>query len=360
MKGYLILEDGTTFEGKLHGEIKRTFGEVVFNTSMTGYQEILTDPSYYGQIAVLTYPLIGNYGIDNSVNQSKSIKVRGLVVSEFNNYVDESDSNSYSLNEFLLNNHITCISDIDTRHLTKIIREKGVINGLIISSLSSMPTLIKDIKEYENIKPVYKISTKNIYKLKPKGQSLKRVGVLDFGIKKNILDSLLARGIELIIFPADTDFETINSYKIDGVFLSNGPGDPKELINIIETVKKIIDHYPTFGICLGHQLIALALECNTKKMKFGHRGANQPVKDIFNNRVYITAQNHGYVVEENTIDLDKITITHINVNDNTVEGISHKFKPVFSVQYHPEASPGPKDSDYLFDSFLKLLLKKEA
>lgn len=359
MKGYLYLENGDIFEGKLYGYIPNSLdivGELVFNTSMTGYQEILTDPSYYGQIVVLTYPLIGNYGINYNVNQSSSIKVTALVVSEFNNNNFHNNSEE-NLEKFLIKNKITCISDVDTRALTKIIRKDSSIRAKIVKELKNTSSIITDIKSFENKGVVYKITTSKNYTLNPKKSNGKKVAVMDFGIKKNILNSLLSRGFKLKVFKASTSFEEIKNYNPDGVFLSNGPGDPEELIDIIEVVKKLIDNYPVFGICLGHQLIALASGFKTEKMKFGHRGGNHPVKDLILNKIYITPQNHGYAVKKDSIDENKAIITHINLNDGSIEGLRLKNKLTFSVQYHPESSPGPMESEYLFDLFSDLIFK---
>lgn len=357
MKGYLLLEDGTKFEGDVFGCKENTTGEVVFNTGMTGYQEVLTDPSYYGQIVVMTYPLIGNYGINEDDDQSYKPMVKGFVIREGN----ESFSNwrgAESLEDYFFKHNLTGIQGIDTRALTKIIREKGTMRGKIIVDDQSAESHMKDIVAFSNTDAVDHVTTKNIYDIKPE---LLKVAVMDFGIKRNILRSLSMKNIELRVFPAHTTAEEIKAYNPDGIFLSNGPGDPAELLDVIENVKKLLNYKPIFGICLGHQLLAWAYGGNTRKMTYGHRGSNHPVKDLLLDRVFITSQNHGYEVIRESLDEEMIEITHVNVNDGTVEGMRHKELPIFSVQYHPEACPGPADSVYLFDQFLDLMLNhKEA
>ncbi len=351
MKGQLFFEDGTIFEGEIFGYQNDTLGEVVFNTGMTGYQEILTDPSYYGQIVVMTYPLIGNYGINDDDMQSFSPKVKGFIVREayekFSNWRGKE-----SLNDYLLKNKIVGLMGIDTRALTKYLRDKGTMAGKIIVGEMNEDSIFKEIRKFYNHNAVDNVTTNYIYSLKPK---LPKVAVLDFGIKKNILDSLIKMNIEVTVYPANTLAEKILKDNPDGIFLSNGPGDPSELNEIIENIKNLIGKKPMFGICLGHQLISLALGGRTTRLKYGHRGTNQPVKDLNHDRVYITSQNHGYVVEEDSLDKEKIEISHINLNDGSIEGIRHKELPLFSVQFHPEASPGPQDTAYLFEDFLKML-----
>lgn len=351
MKGYLLFEDGTKFEGEIFGYQKESVGEIVFNTGMTGYQEILTDPSYYGQIVVMTYPLIGNYGVNSEDIESNDPKVKGLVVREiYDGFSNWRGSNT--LEEYLSDHRIIGLQGIDTRALTKYLRDKGSMNGKIIIKDQYSNSDIEDIKNFNNKNIVEKITTKNSYALKPR---LPKVAVLDFGIKSNIIKSLLKRNMELTIYPALTPAEEILKDEPDGIFLSNGPGDPSELTQVINNIKKLIKIKPVFGICLGHQLISLALGGKTSKLKYGHRGTNHPVKDLMKDRVYITSQNHGYVVEEESLDMENIEITHINLNDGSIEGIRHKKLPVFSVQFHPEASPGPQDTAYLFDEFLQMI-----
>jgi len=353
MKGYLLLEDGTKFYGDVFGCKENTTGEVVFNTGMTGYQEVLTDPSYYGQIVVMTYPLIGNYGINADDCQSHKPMVKGFVIREGN----ESFSNwrgAESLEDYFFKHNLTGIEGIDTRALTKIIREKGTMRGKIIIDDQTEDIHMEDIESFSNKDAVDHVTTKNTYDIKPE---LLKVAVMDFGIKRNILRSLSLKNIELRVFPAHSTVEEIKAYEPDGLFLSNGPGDPSELTNVIDNIKALLDYKPIFGICLGHQLLAWAYGGSTRKMTYGHRGSNHPVKDLLLDRVFITSQNHGYEVIRESLNEENIEITHLNVNDGTVEGMRHKELPVFSVQYHPEACPGPADSVYLFEQFLDLMLK---
>lgn len=353
-KGYLVLSDGTVYEGRAWGAMDAAPGEVVFNTSMTGYQEILTDPSYYGQIVVMTYPLIGNYGIFRGDNQSRKPYVKGFVVREL--YDDEDHWRSEdNLEEFLIREGIIALDGIDTRALTKKIRDVGVMAGHIIVDEEKIESTIENLKDFELTEAVMNVTTEKSYTLEPEKWNGKHVAVMDFGIKRNILNSMLYRGLKLTVFPADAGAKDILSIDPDGIFLSNGPGDPKELTSTIETIKELLNEKPIFGICLGHQLLCLAFGGDTVKLKYGHRGGNHPVKDLVRDKVVITSQNHGYVVLEASLNKEKIEITHLNVNDETIEGMRHKTLPIFSVQYHPEASPGPKDSEYLFDVFANMI-----
>lgn len=351
MKGKLLFKDGTTFEGEVFGYHNEVVGEVVFNTGMTGYQEILTDPSYYGQIVTMTYPLIGNYGVNDDDSESFSPKVKGFIVREiYDNFSNWRGTEA--LNDYLLKNKIIGLKGIDTRALTKYLRDKGTMVGKLIVSEKDNEKDIEDIKSFSNKRAVDKVTTEYSYNLKP---VLPKIAVLDFGIKKNILNSLIKRKLELTVYPASTSAEKILQDNPDGIFLSNGPGDPSELTEIIENIRKLIGKKPMFGICLGHQLISLALGGKTTRLKYGHRGTNHPVKDLLKDRVYITSQNHGYVVEEASLNKDEIEITHINLNDGSVEGIKHNDLPLFSVQFHPEASPGPQDTAYLFEEFIEMI-----
>lgn len=353
MIGRVILENGIVFEGKCFGKIKDTIGEVIFNTGMTGYQEILTDPSYYGQIVLMNYPLIGNYGINLDDSQSNSPKVKGLIVREKCN----NPSNwrcEMNLDTYLKQNNIIGLEGIDTRELSKIVRTKGSMKGIITTRDIDDIELNEMFNNFSNYDAVSKVTRKDITKIEGAGIHL---GVLDFGIKENILKSFSNRGCKITVFPAFTNETEILKHNIDGLFLSNGPGDPEDLTGVIETVRKLILQIPVTGICLGHQIISLALGAKTKKMKFGHHGCNHPVKNINTGRVTITSQNHGYVVNKDTLN-DNIIVTHINMNDGTVEGLKHKTLPVMSVQYHPEACPGPHESDYIFDEFMDLYIKE--
>lgn len=350
MQAYLVLEDGTVFTGNAFGATGEQWGEVVFNTGMTGYQEVLTDPSYCGQIVVMTYPLIGNYGINKDDFEARSSFVRGFVVKE------ECDrpSNwrvSNKINEFLAREGIIGISGIDTRALTRRIRNHGTMRGIISTEELSPEILIEKAKNApqisgQNLVPT--VATREIFTVAGNGP---RVVLMDFGAKSNIIRCLNNRGCEVVVVPPTTSVENILELNPSGIMLSNGPGDPTDVPYAIETVKELMGKLPIFGICLGHQILGLAFGGKTYKLKFGHRGANHPVKDLASGRVYITSQNHGFAVEKESLPKD-VEVSHINLNDNTVEGLCHKSLPIFSVQYHPEAAPGPMDSEYLFDSFL--------
>lgn len=350
MKAVLYLEDGTLFEGDGFGSQGTTVGEIVFNTSMTGYQEILTDPSYAGQIVNMTYPLIGNYGVNIEENESKSIHARGFIVKSIcknpSNYKSEK-----SLHNFLEENNIVGIANVDTRKITRKIRTAGTMRCVISTESKSIIELAQIIDAHEISKELVKeVSVKEPIRIK--GEGLK-VAVMDFGAKNNIIENLKLRECDITIFPYDTKFEEIQAIKPDGVMLTNGPGDPKDIIEVTKEIKKIIEVYPTFGICLGHQLMALTLGGDTYKMKFGHRGGNHGILDLDRDKAFITSQNHGYAVCEDSLKEKDIEITHINLNDNTIEGIKHATLPVFSVQFHPEGAPGPIDTTYLFDKFIE-------
>ena len=354
MKGKLVLEDGSCFYGQMiAGEFST--GEVVFNTGMTGYQEILTDPSYCGQIVTMTYPLIGNYGVNSSFDQSRKPFVKGYIVSELCNKPSNWQSED-SLISYLEKNRISCLYDVDTRAIAKRIRSAGTMRGWIVPEDTDQLALQQLMEIPLDNQQVKEVTTECVYKMPNTGY---KVVVMDFGIKQNILDSLHKTGCECIVVPAQTDAAAILSYEPDGIFLSNGPGDPQDAQYAIETIKNLITQKPIFGICLGHQLLALAMGAQTYKLKFGHRGSNHPVKDLESGRVYITSQNNGYAVDEASISNLDITVTHRAVNDGTIEGIKHNSLPVFSVQYHPEAAPGPDDSAYLFTEFISLMAKED-
>ena len=351
MKGKLILEDGTTFRGQLFGGSNATTeGEVVFNTGMTGYQEILTDPSYCRQIVTLTYPLIGNYGTAKEFNQSRKSFVGGLIIDEMCEK-PSSSSMQKTLAEFLTAEKIPCLYDVDTRALTRKIRSAGTMKGVIVSEYTSQNTIDEMMALPIRKNVVEMVTTPVKYTLDARANAL-NVVTMDFGIKKNILDALRKLNCRVTVVPAKTPAEAILALNPDGIFLSNGPGDPKDVPDVIQEVKKLIGKKPIFGICLGHQIIALAMGANTYKLKFGHRGCNQPVKNLETGKVAITAQNHGYAVEEKSLKGLPIKITHVSLNDGTIEGVRHASLPITSVQYHPEAAPGPNDSVRLFDEFI--------
>lgn len=357
----LALEDGLVVYGYSFGADGEKTGELVFNTSMTGYQEILTDPSYCGQIIILTYPHIGNYGINLDDNESPKIQVEGLVVREatrtYSNYRAKD-----SLQEFLRRNNVIGIEGVDTRMLVRHIREKGAMKAIISTIDFNKKTLVKKAKESPSILKrdlVRFVTSKEVKCYKPK-QTNYRVVVLDCGIKSAILSSLLVRDCEVVLYPATTPAEEILSTKFDAILLSNGPGDPEGVPYAIETVRKLIDaKKPILGICLGHQLLALAFGGKTYKLKFGHRGSNHPVKNLTTGTIEITSQNHGFCVDPDSVK-EKFELTHFNLYDGTLEGMRHKSLPIFSVQFHPEASPGPHESNYIFDDFINLMHKNST
>ena len=353
MKAYLILEDGSVYEGNSVGAEKSVVSEIVFNTSMTGYLEVMTDPSYAGQAVVMTYPLIGNYGICYEDIESNKAWVDAFIVRELSE-VASNFRNEDSIQNFLKVNNIPCITGIDTRDLTKRLREYGTMNGMIITTGSyDISEVSQKIKEYSVKGVVKKTSTDKSYTLYGKG---KRVVLMDFGAKRNIAKQLQKRGCEVIVVPCDTTAEDIIKLNPDGIMLSNGPGDPKENVDIIKEIKKLYDSdIPIFAICLGHQLMALATGADTYKLKYGHRGGNHPVKDLENGKTYISSQNHGYAVDESTLNKSICIPAFVNVNDNTNEGLRYINKNIFTVQYHPEACPGPQDNSYLFDKFIKMM-----
>ncbi len=366
MKAFLILEDGTVMEGTSIGSKREVISEIVFNTSMTGYLEVLTDPSYAGQAVAMTYPLIGNYGICTKDMESARPWPDGYIVRELSRLHSNFRSEG-SIQDFLLQYDIPGIAGIDTRKLTKLLREKGTMNGMITTTeYEDISALLPAIKSYRTGKVVEKVTCKEVYiysgrEKKSVFSKPKKVALLDLGAKENIAASLVERGCEVTIYPAATAATDILSSAPDGIMLSNGPGDPKECESIIREIKKLYESkIPIFAICLGHQLMALAAGADTYKLKYGHRGGNHPVRDLSNGRVYISSQNHGYVVDTKSLDPSVARPAFENVNDGTNEGLFYVGKNIFTVQFHPEACPGPQDSSYLFDRFIQMMEGEEV
>ena len=357
MKAFLILEDGHVFTGRSIGSTREAVSEIVFNTSMTGYLEVLTDPSYAGQAVVMTYPLIGNYGICYEDMESERPWVDGFIVRELSRMPSNFRSED-TIQNFLEKNDIPGICGIDTRALTKILRESGTMNGMITTDENyNMDEVIKKLKAYSTGDEVSKVSCREKKVLPGDGY---KVALLDLGAKKNIARSLNERGCEVTIYPSSTTAEEIIASRPDGIMLSNGPGDPKACVQVIKEIRKLYEtEIPIFAICLGHQLMALATGADTFKLKYGHRGGNHPVKDMETGRVYISSQNHGYAVDPESLDPQVAVPAFTNVNDGTNEGLKYVGKNIFTVQYHPEACPGPQDSSYLFDRFLKMMEEKK-
>ncbi|HIG50767.1 MAG TPA: glutamine-hydrolyzing carbamoyl-phosphate synthase small subunit [Candidatus Marinimicrobia bacterium] len=362
----LVLENGTVFSGVSFGAEGETIGEVCFNTGMTGYQEILTDPSYCGQLITMTYPHIGNYGVNPEDVESNKVQAAGFIVRE-ENVVPSNFRSTQSLGDYLKDQKVVGIQGIDTRMLTRIIRDEGAMNGIISSVDLDENSLLKKVKAAPSMTGMdlaKVVTTPNSYDWRmEKGERRKEVArfkivAIDFGIKHNILRLLESHGCEVTVFPATATATEILKINPDGIFLSNGPGDPAAVTYGIETVKSLLGKKPIFGICLGHQILALALGADTYKLKFGHRGCNHPVKNLETGKVEITSQNHGFAVDPETIPKN-VVITHNSLNDQTVEGLKCTDVPAFSVQYHPESSPGPHDSRYLFEEFIKLMSEIE-
>ena len=351
----LLLEDGTVFYGKAAGMIGSATGEICFNTGMTGYQEIFTDPSYYGQIMLTTNVHIGNYGIHNDEVESDKMKISGLICKNFNIQFSRPDAKE-SIQDYFSNEKIVAISDVDTRSLVRHIRDKGAMNGIISSEITDVKILtemLSKVPSMEGLQLCSKVTTSKPYFFGNDNAKYK-VAVLDLGVKKNILRCMSDRGCYLKVFPMSTAFDEMQSWKPDGYFLSNGPGDPAAMPEVIKNVTKILNtNYPVFGICLGHQAIALSEGIKTYKMHNGHRGINHPVINIETGKCEVTSQNHGFGIDANDVNNNEnVKVTHRNLNDDTIEGIKLLDKNAFSVQYHPESSPGPHDSRYLFDQFI--------
>jgi carbamoyl-phosphate synthase small subunit len=352
----LLLEDDTIFKGFATGKIGTTTGEIAFNTGMTGYQEVFTDPSYFGQILIMNTPHIGNYGVHTNESESNGIKIAGLITKKFSDgYSRPSAENS--LEEMMFNNNCIGITEIDTRSLVRHIRNKGAMNALISSenqNIDELREILKKVPSMEGQELSSKVSTKTIYE--KKNEFVKhKVALIDFGVKQSIIDCLVERNCHVRIFPMNTTLENIEDFKPDAYMLSNGPGDPSVMTTQIDLVKQIsLQKKPVFGICLGHQILALSQGLKTEKMFNGHRGINHPIKNLKTGKGEITSQNHGFVISKESLKLnDEIQITHVHLNDETIAGIEIKNKPIFSVQYHPEASAGPHDSRYLFDQFIE-------
>jgi len=357
MKAVLALEDGSVYEGRAVGAEGESFGELVFNTSMTGYQEILTDPSYAGQIVTMTYPLIGNYGVNDEDVESRRPFVEGFVMRE----CCMKPSNwraQQSLPDYLAAHGIVAIDGVDTRKITTTLRTKGALRSVISTVELDHDSLVRkalDSPPMAGSDYVKAVTISEPYEWKPGADGPYRVVAMDYGVKYNSLRLLAERGCRVVVVPATAAVEEVLAYEPDGVFLSNGPGDPAALPYVYPTIQGLIGKMPIFGICLGHQVLAHALGGTTYKLKFGHRGGNQPVFNHDTGRVEISAQNHGFAVDPDSLDPDTVRVTHINLNDQSVEGLEHRQLPIFSVQYHPEASPGPHDSQYLFDKFIRLM-----
>ena len=354
---YLVLEDGSVHRGEGFGAEVDAVGEVVFNTTMTGYQEVLTDPSYAGQLVTLTYPLIGNYGINEVDFESRGIQVRALVVRQHSD-TPSHGSSTRTIHDFLEGQGIPGISGVDTRAITRRLRSNGVMMGAIAGSPEAAKAKLSEAPNYGDLDHVRNVMTETGYSWGPtrenSGESAYRVLVTDCGLKYNILRELTRLGCDVRVVPADISADDLLSLNPSGVLLSPGPGDPRMLDYVVGNARRILGRVPVMGICLGHQVVARALGAETFKLKFGHRGGNHPVRDLSDGRVYITAQNHGYAVMPDSLPTG-LDVSHVNLNDDTVEGLTHRELPVFTIQYHSEASPGPRDNLYLFDRFLTLM-----
>lgn len=352
----LLLEDGTFFEGKAVGKIGTTTGEIAFNTGMTGYQEVFTDPSYFGQILVMTTSHIGNYGVHPDENESSGIKIAGLVTKKYADIHSRPSAES-SLDDLMVRSSCVGISDVDTRALVRHIRSKGAMNAIISSEIldvQELKGLLAKVPSMDGLELSSKVCTKEAYEVRPE-QVERRVSLLDLGVKENIVRCLVERGCHVKVFPMNANLQELLDFQPDGIMLSNGPGDPSAMPETIELVRSIVQTgKPVFGICLGHQILGLSQGLKTEKMFNGHRGINHPIKNLKTGKGEITSQNHGFVISKDSVSTNPdVEVTHIHLNDQTIAGIALKNKPVFSVQYHPEASAGPHDSRYLFDQFIQ-------
>ena len=363
MPAVLVLEDGTIFEGKAIGKLGRTAGELAFNTGMTGYQEVFTDPSYLGQLLIMNTAHIGNYGVHNEEVESDEMQVAGIIIKKFSE-IHSRAGETDSLENFMLKYDKVGISDIDTRALVRHIRKEGAMNAIICSEenfdINQLKKDVKDVPSMEGLELSSKVSTKHKFEVKASsGKSRFKVALLDLGVKRNIIRCLSERDCDVTVFPMNSTLDEMKSINPDGFMLSNGPGDPASMESTHELVKEIVDSgIPTFGICMGHQVIALSQGLKTEKMHHGHRGLNHPIKNLKTSKGEITSQNHGFVVSKDSIaNNPDVEVTHIHLNDDTIAGIRLKSKPVFSVQYHPESSAGPHDSRYLFDDFVAIMEK---
>jgi len=356
----LVLQDGSVYHGQAFGKIGTTGGEICFNTGMTGYQEVFTDPSYYGQVLIMNSVHIGNYGVKDEDVESDGVKIRGLIGRNLEEQFSRIQAKG-SLDDYLKANQIVCIEGVDTRALVTHVRQKGAMNCIISSEIMDVRELKKllgAVPDMDGLELASAVSTKNIYEAGNPDSSV-RIAVLDYGVKKNIVQCMIDRGAYVKVFPAKTDIKTLKEFSPSGYFLSNGPGDPAAMDYAVETVKQILqEEKPMFGICLGHQLLALAKGIPTFKMHHGHRGLNHPVINLMTGKCEITTQNHGFGVDPVSVRKNaEVEVTHVNLNDDSIEGIRLKNRPVFSVQYHPEATPGPHDSRYLFDEFIDFIKK---
>lgn len=356
----LLLEDGTIHHGRAFGKKGTTFGEICFNTGMTGYQEVFTDPSYFGQIVIMNSVHIGNYGVKDEDIESDSVKIKGLIARNLEELYSRKMAQG-SLEDYLIKNNIVCIEDVDTRALVTHVRQKGAMNCIISSEILDIEELKKELAKappMAGLELASEVSTKEAYTRGNENSDI-RIAVLDYGTKQHIIECMVERGAYVKVFPAKSKLSDLQTFNPNGFFISNGPGDPASMNYAVDTVKEVLnENKPVFGICLGHQLLALANGINTFKMHHGHRGLNHPVKNLITGRCEITTQNHGFGVDPEAVkNSPNVEVTHVNLNDQSIEGIRLKDKPAFSVQYHPESTPGPHDSRYLFDDFIDLIKK---